>query len=499
MPEPYGIETAGLFGIGNAYIIVSLGNTDWNTAAGTSGITYKVGDVFTAGGAGSGTGTARRLANDSIGRIGGKLLADNLLRDGRDLAFDTDLLYLKVAPKVADTVSAGSFQLGVRYKILTLGTTNFLLIGSFSNTVGTIFTATGPGAGTGTADRLGDDALDPNPQSGTGRGVGFNLDNPAYDLEVSSDIDTTNFIATNTAFISNFVISNDNRISTNFGGIGIFMTGADPVAVFDTLASSGVYFNENVIGSYTNQNIRLDPNGTGTIELLANTDVTGDITVSGNISISGDLSKQGNLILGDDIIDGEGNLPENDTVIFAMPLSQSLIPGIDLGYDLGGSLGDSTRGRWAQLHSPSWNDITTIIPSSATVSDQIFIGGALHEITSVQSNDDLVLNADTGIYFIEDTKWQDDTVTNLLNTPLRLRTTGIGYYKFGGTNAILIPAGSDATRPLSPELGDTRWNTDQQYLECFDGNIYVVATGGGIEVTTAIMEDLGHVYTLMLG
>ena len=499
MPEPYGIETAGAFGIGNAYIIVSLGTTNWNVAAGTVGLTYKIGDVFTAAAAGSGTGTARRLVNDSIGRIGGKLLADNLLRDGRDLAFDTDLLYLKVSPKVADTVSAGSFQLGVKYKILTLGTTNFLLIGSFSNTVGTEFTATGPGTGTGTADRLDDDALDPNPQSGSGRAVGFNLDNPAYDLEVNSDIDATNMVATSAAYISNFVISNTNRISTSFGGINIFMTGVDPEARFDILASSGVYFNDNIIGSYTNQNIRLDPNGTGTIELLANTDATGDVTVSGNIGISGNLSKQGNLILGDDIIDGEGNLPENDTVNFAMPFNQSLIPGIDLGYDLGGSLGDSTRGRWAQLHSPSWNDITTIIPSSATVSDQIFIGGALHEITSVQSNDDLILNADTGIYFIEDTKWQDDTITNLLNTPLKIATTGIGYYRFAGTNAMLIPAGNDASRPSSPEIGDTRWNTDQQYLECFDGTVYVVATGGGIEVTTAIMEDLGHAYTLMLG
>jgi hypothetical protein len=439
------------------------------------------------------------LFTAQLGRIGGKLLADNLLRDGRDLAFDTDLLYLKVSPKVADTVSAGSFQLGVRYKILTLGTTNFLLIGSFSNTVGTIFTATGPGSGTGTADRLDDDALDPNPQSGTGRAVGFNLDNPAYDLEVNSQINTVGMAATSAAFISNFIISNTNRISTSFGGIDIFMTGADPEARFDTLASDGVYFNDNIIGSYTNQNIRFDPNGTGTIELQANTNATGNIFTTGNISMSGNLSKQGNLILGDDIIDGEGNLPENDTVNFAMPFDQSLIPGIDLGYDLGGSLGDSTRGRWAQLHSPSWNDITTIIPSSATVSDQIFIGGALHEITSVQSNDDLVLNADTGIYFIEDTKWQDDTITNLLNTPLSIKTTGIGYYRFAGTNAILIPAGDDTTRPSSPELGDTRWNTDQGYLECFDGTVYVVATGGGIEVTTEIMEDLGHVYTLMLG
>jgi hypothetical protein len=439
------------------------------------------------------------LFTAQLGRIGGKLLADNLLRDGRDLAFDTDLLYLKVSPKVADTVSAGSFQLGVRYKILTLGTTNFLLIGAFSNTVGSIFTATGPGTGTGTADRLDDDALDPNPQSGTGRAVGFNLDNPAYDLEVNSEINALGMAATSAAFISNFIISNTNRISTSFGGIDIFMTGADPEARFDTLASDGVYFNDNIIGSYTNQNIRFDPNGSGTIELQANTNATGNIFTTGNISMSGNLSKQGNLILGDDIIDGEGNLPENDTVNFAMPFDQSLIPGIDLGYDLGGSLGDSTRGRWAQLHSPSWNDITTIIPSSATVSDQIFIGGALHEITSVQSNDDLILNADTGIYFIEDTKWQNDTITNLLNTPLSIKTTGIGYYRFAGTNAILIPAGDDTTRPSSPELGDTRWNTDQGYLECFDGTVYVVATGGGIEVTTEIMEDLGHVYTLMLG
>jgi hypothetical protein len=168
------------------------------------------------------------------------------------------------------------------------------------------------------------------------------------------------------------------------------MTGVDPEARFDILASNGVYFNDNVIGSYTNQNIRFDPNGTGTIELQANTNTTGNIFATGNISMSGNLSKQGNLILGDDIIDGEGNLPENDTVNFAMPFDQSLIPGIDLGYDLGGSLGDSTRGRWAQLHSPSWNNITTLIPSSATVSDQIFIGGALHEITSIQSNDDLI-------------------------------------------------------------------------------------------------------------
>lgn len=47
--------------------------------------------------------------------------------------------------------SAGSFVAGLRYKIATIGTTDFTLIGAAQNTIGTIFTATGPGTGTGTA------------------------------------------------------------------------------------------------------------------------------------------------------------------------------------------------------------------------------------------------------------------------------------------------------------------------------------------------------------
>jgi len=47
--------------------------------------------------------------------------------------------------------NAGTFTIGLSYKILTIGTTDFTLIGAASNTVGLTFTATGVGAGTGTA------------------------------------------------------------------------------------------------------------------------------------------------------------------------------------------------------------------------------------------------------------------------------------------------------------------------------------------------------------
>ena len=45
---------------------------------------------------------------------------------------------------------------GRTYKILTIGDTSFNLIGASSNTIGTVFTATGPGTGSGTARLIGE-------------------------------------------------------------------------------------------------------------------------------------------------------------------------------------------------------------------------------------------------------------------------------------------------------------------------------------------------------
>jgi hypothetical protein len=50
------------------------------------------------------------------------------------------------------TVTAGSFVVGNIYRIVSIGTTNFTLIGAATNTVGTHFIATGVGTGTGTAE-----------------------------------------------------------------------------------------------------------------------------------------------------------------------------------------------------------------------------------------------------------------------------------------------------------------------------------------------------------
>jgi hypothetical protein len=49
------------------------------------------------------------------------------------------------------TPAASGFVIGNTYKIVTVGTTDFTLIGATANTVGLVFTATGSGSGTGTA------------------------------------------------------------------------------------------------------------------------------------------------------------------------------------------------------------------------------------------------------------------------------------------------------------------------------------------------------------
>ena len=401
---------------------------------------------------------------NALGRISGKLLTDNLLRNGVDLAFDTDLLYLKVSPVVTGTVGAPEF------------------------------------------DDRDPNLGKPGSTSLPATAIGINTDVPVYTLDVNGDANYNNLIVTTQAAIDNIIINAPDQFTTSVGGIEIFLDGIDPSIFHDRLTTSALIFDGNTISSISNQNIIFDPSGTGQFRIEADTNITGDLGVTGNITISGNLSKQGSIFLGDDRFDGEGTVPENDTITINTDFSQSLIPGDDLTYNLGIDQGDSTPRRWAQAHIPDWTTISTgawagsgLRPQAVVVSDQIRLDGVVNKISAQQSNEDIRLLPDTGIVYIERTQWQGSNITNLLNTPITLGGTGIGYVNITGTNAFVIPAGDNSQQRPSPEIGETRWNIEVGYLECFDGSVWNISTGGGDEVTTVIMEDFGHAYTLMLG
>jgi hypothetical protein len=361
-----------------------------------------------------------------LGRIGGQVLTDNLLRAGVDLAFETDLLYLDV-----------------------------------NNTR-----------------------------------IGVKTSTPIYDLDVNSGIRTTDITVDNQIAVGNIRITAPNTFTTTVGGIDVYINGNGEI-FHDRLVTANLVLDGNLISSISNSNIVLDPNGSGTVQLRADTNITGDLSVSGNISMSGNLTGLGTLTFGDQTI---------DTVSVNTDFTQSIVPGDDLTYALGADAGDSSARRWGELHTPGWQYIDTgafpgsgLRPLAVTISDQMTLDGVINKISALQSNDDIVLNPNTGITFVESTKWQNNDITNLLNTPLTLASSGTGYYSVSGNNGIVIPSGPDLDRRASPEVGETRWNTDQDYLECFDGTVWAISTGGGIEVTTEIMNELSNVYALILG
>lgn len=73
---------------------------------------------------------------------------------------NTDCLLYIFLKQRASNVVAGAFVIGTTYEIMSIGTTDFTLIGATANTVGLTFTATGVGAGTGTAAELPDPDTD---------------------------------------------------------------------------------------------------------------------------------------------------------------------------------------------------------------------------------------------------------------------------------------------------------------------------------------------------
>jgi len=70
---------------------------------------------------------------------------------GRDTASKIIRIYVVDATVTTGLITAGAFVVGNDYQIVSVGTTDFTLIGASANTVGVIFTATGVGTGTGTA------------------------------------------------------------------------------------------------------------------------------------------------------------------------------------------------------------------------------------------------------------------------------------------------------------------------------------------------------------
>jgi hypothetical protein len=206
-----------------------------------------------------------------LGRISGPLLHDNLLRNGVDLAFDTDLFYLKVGPAVIGTDPA--------------------------------------------------EDGDPNPTSGP-RGIGVNNDAPTDELTVTgfSKVSNDAIVSGASATFDRIIINADGSFTTTSGPINIVPTGADAYVQYGRVTTTDFDIKDNYIRvtSGTNTDLRLDASGTGSVQLQSNTDITGDLQVDSSIRSNGNVQLNGQFIIGDSPL---------DTVTIATDFTQGLIPG----------------------------------------------------------------------------------------------------------------------------------------------------------------------------
>ena len=105
----------------------------------------------------------------------------------------------------------------------------------------------------------------------------------------------------------------------------------------------------------------------------------------------------------------------------------------------------------------------------------------------------------TDIVDINGVLFQENTITNQLNSALTLASTGPnGWVKFSG-KAVVFPYGPTNDRRLLPELGETRYNSTLDYMEVFNGTAWIPAVGTLSAIPVSQVIDIMDEWALILG
>ena len=327
----------------------------------------------------------------AVGRISGPLLKANLLRNGVDLAFETDLLYLDV-----------------------------------NNTR-----------------------------------VGIKTASPQYALDINGTTRSTDIVTTGTAFIGDVRISG-NTVHTVDSVLNLTTVGTDKVVSLKTLEIDDLRFNTNVISTtISNANIDIIPNGTGEVDIQANTNITGNLDVTGNVTADGDITVGGNVQLGDEA---------TDTINIVAGITSDIKPATTATYNLG-------------LPGKRWNNLHT---ASAWI-DDIHIDAGVIENTISSADLELRTNG-TGSIIVDEFIIKDNTIQTA--TSDITMTPGSGIVDIDTTGSVRIPSGTTAQRPSVPAVGMIRFNTTTNRFEGYDGNWIVLTGVFDLDADTYITAEL---------
>jgi hypothetical protein len=290
-----------------------------------------------------------------------------------------------------------------------------------------------------------------------------------------------------------------------------------------TLSTSDIEIAGNVIRTtQSNSNLELRANGTGFV-------VAENFQFS-NSSISGTASEDMNLTPA-----GSGIVSINSNQSLKIPagteVQRPLTPQAGMvrfnsdsnyfeGYNgsywtrLGGVFDVDNNTYILPESSPGANENTLYFYTNNTLSatldsNQFTVNKLVVDNTEINGNvistnvsgTDLELKPNgTGVVVFDNFKFGNNIVLNsTANAITEFRSTGQGYYRIVGNNAFVIPAGGNSGRPLVPETGMMRYNTDTGIVEIYTGTGWVSVAGASSGITIGIAEDLALTSALIFG
>jgi hypothetical protein len=313
--------------------------------------------------------------------------------------------------------------------------------------------------------------------------IGVKTASPQYDLDVNGHTRSTNLTVDTQLNIGDLHITG-NTITSDSATINFVAAAGEATVYHSRLQVDDLQFAGGTISTtVSNANIELNPNGTGTVNINANTNITGNLAVTGNVTATGNVVIGGNITIGDAL---------TDVIDIRASIKSDLIPEIDNTYDLG-----SAAFRWRSIYTTDFYTTSISVPT-------LDIGNLMfrdNEITTTTGQDLYIDGNGAGGVRLGNFRIVDNVITNVVAGAIsQIVQSGTGYFKIAGTNGFVPPVGSNAQRPTAyAVLGMTRYNTDSDALEVWDGLTWASPAGTSGAVSIAGAEDIAAQLALTLG
>ena len=282
---------------------------------------------------------------------------------------------------------------------------------------------------------------------------------------------------------------NGNTISTTTTNTDLILTpnGTGNVVV------EGITINTNIISSNTtNADITLTPNGTGSVVISS----TQSLIVPVGTTLQRPASPS------------NGMLRYNTTTARYEARSGSYWVKLGGVEDISGNtriLPESTPGaNDNKLYFYANNNLTAYIDSTQLFAQQLNTNNLNinnNTISSINANSNInFTTTGTGSVVFGNLSINNNTITNTSSGAVtHFAETGTGYVKIDGSNGVVLPTGSNTQRPGYAVTGMTRYNSEVQNIEVYDGLNWINAGGTATGVTTASATDIGFIIALILG